>query len=508
MKKILSLLITVVLSSMFCITSSAALTGDVNKDGRITAFDARLILRHSAAIEFLQDTSVADLNNDGRVTAADARKALRIASSLDSAVNDEKLNISDGDSTRILTANEVYQKAKGFTAEIVTYKESGAGLTVGTGIFVTENKIATNYHVINGAYFAKIKTSDGETHNIIRVLGYDIQRDIAILETDYKSPYTAFAGTLPETGDTVYALGSTKGYTGTFTQGNVSCNSRVLRELGNGVEYIQFTSPVAEGNSGGPVLDVYGNVVGMVSLTNSEGQNLNFALPVSELKKADISSPSTLKEIAEKNADSEFEGEIALSYPAVTLKKGGTALIYALVSATDEYNLSCESDNESVVCKTGRTYGNVNVVYVWAKESDVSGSVKIFIEGHKEVFAILDVTAGAEAPDIYSGINGDVADFGAFTGTAPSECDENTLDGKNAYSFAYSFDSLNENGVDRENAIEGYRELLENNGYEFISSSQNNTNVVFFNSESRTTVTLGITTDDSGKYYMFVLIVK
>ncbi len=508
MKKIVIILLICVLTAVFSVTSYATLLGDVNNDGRITAFDARLILRHSASLELLQDISVADVNKDGRITAADARKTLRVASSLEKAVSDEKVILAKGENGTVLTAGEIYAKASGFTAEIITYKENGAGLSVGTGFFIEENKLVTNYHVINGAYFAKIKTHSSQTHNITRVLGYDIKRDIAILETDYKSPNTALAGALPETGDTVYALGSTKGYTGTFTQGTVSCSSRVLRELGNGVEYIQFTSPVAEGNSGGPVLDVYGNVVGIVSLTNEEGQNLNFALPVTEAEKTDISSPVTLRELAEKTSESEFDGKIALSFPAVTLKKGGTALIYSLVSATDEYNLGCESDSEGIACRTGRTYGNVNVVYVWAEDADVSGTVKIYIEGHEDVFALLDVSVSDDAPDIYSGINGEVPDFGAFTGISPSECDENTLDGKNAYSFAYSFDDLNAGGVNREKTVEGYRMLLEDGGYDFVSASQNNTNIIFYNDETQTSVTLGITTDDDGKYYMFVLIVK
>lgn len=508
MKKLLAVFIALLGVLFINASASALLYGDVNSDGRVTASDARLILRHAASVEFLTDASAADLNSDGRITAADARKALRIASLLEKPENKENISVSAGTAEKPLTAKEVYEKASDFTAEIITYKENGAGLSVGTCFFIDENKVVTNYHVINSAHFAKIKIHNGGICDVTRVLGFDKSRDIAILEVDYKASAAASAGAAPEVGDVVYALGSTKGYTGTFTSGIVSCSSRVIAETGNGVQYIQFTAPVSEGNSGGPLLDAYGNVTGIVTLTDEAGQNLNFALPVSEIEKTDISSPCTLAELSSKASAEDFEGEIALSVPALTLKKGGCALVYALVSASDEYNLTCETDNKAIIASMGRAYGNVNVIYVSASEANVSGTVKVYMEGHKECFAILDVTTGDDAPVVYPGINGFVPDFGALTGVIPSECDENTLDGKNAYSFAYSFESLNNNGVNRDNAIEDYRALLEENGYVYLSAAQGNSGVIFYSNESKTTVTLGVTTDDNGKYYIFVLIVK
>lgn len=67
------------------VTEPAVKPGDVNGDGKITAIDARLVLRHSAQIELLPDakTSIADVNKDGKITANDARLVLRVASQLD-----------------------------------------------------------------------------------------------------------------------------------------------------------------------------------------------------------------------------------------------------------------------------------------------------------------------------------------------------------------------------------------------------------------------------------------
>lgn len=501
-----------ILVAVLCIVmsfSSFALSGDVNADGDVTAVDARLILRFSAGLGSFTDAEkeIADINRDGKANAVDARLALRISARLEKAPENKTVKAEYGEKTEKLTANEVFEKAKQFTTEIITYKENGAGLSMGTGFFVENNKLVTAYHVINGAHFAKIKTPDGEIHSIKKVLGYDKFKDIAILETDFSSQHTAKITSDVKTGDVVYSLGSTKGYTDTFTQGIVSCEKRILPELGNGAEYIQFTAPVSEGNSGGPVLDEYGLVAGFVALTNEAGQNINFALPVSEISKTDISSPMTLSEVAEKESENEFGGKIAVSTPAVTLRKGATALLYVLVTATDEYSLSTETDNAAISAQTGRSYGNVNVVYISAKEKLINGTVKIYIEGHKEVFALVDVTVSDDAPDTYSGIAGDVPDFGVFSGVAPSLCDENTQDGKNAYSFAYSAGAIEEENGNVNKVLAEYKNLLAENGYAPVSASQSNTTAVY-NQRNKTTVTFGTATDDKGENFVFVLIIR
>ena len=508
MKKLSAILSAFILCFSMAV-SAFALSGDIDSDGNVTAMDARRILRFSAGLEDFSESekSVADINRDGKANAIDARLALRISAKLEKVPESETVRTEKGEKTEKLTANEVFSKASLFTAEIITYKENGTGLSVGTAFFIDNNKIVTAYHVINGAHSAKIKTHNGEILSVKKVLAYDTVRDISILETDCNSVHTAKVSSEVKTGDIVYALGSTKGYTGTFTQGTVSCEKRILSELDNGVEYIQFTAPVSEGNSGGPVLDEYGNVIGIVALTNEAGQNINFALPVTEIAKTDISSPLTLSAVAEKEAENTFEGKIALSTPAVTLRKGATSLLYALVTASDEYSLAVESDNDGITAQTGRSYGNVNVVYISAKENSVSGTVKIYIEGHKEVFALVDVTVGDDAPEIYGGIQGDVPDFGAFAKVNPVMCDENTQDGKNAYSFAYAVGAVEEENGDVKEFLADYKNLLAENGYVAVTSPQSNATAVY-NQQNKTTVTFGVTADDKGEYFVFVLIIR
>jgi len=76
-------------------------------------------------------------------------------------------------------------------------------------------------------------------------------------------------------GDVVYVAGNPEGFEGTFSQGIVSA----LR----GSEYFQITAPISHGSSGGPVLNNRGEVIGVAAGIFSQGQNLNFAIPVSKL---------------------------------------------------------------------------------------------------------------------------------------------------------------------------------------------------------------------------------
>jgi len=81
-------------------------------------------------------------------------------------------------------------------------------------------------------------------------------------------------------GDKVYALGNPMGLQGTFSMGNVSA-FRKLKEI----TMIQMTTPLSPGSSGGPVLDSNCKVVGIATAQYTEGQNLNFAVPATYLKK-------------------------------------------------------------------------------------------------------------------------------------------------------------------------------------------------------------------------------
>lgn len=99
---------------------------------------------------------------------------------------------------------------------------------------------------------------DDKSFTVENVKGYDEKIELAVIETKAsKTTPVTFAVDKPKTGETVYTLGSSKGLTGTFSDGIVSTASRI----DGGVEYIQITAPISSGNSGGPLVNVCGEKV-------------------------------------------------------------------------------------------------------------------------------------------------------------------------------------------------------------------------------------------------------
>ena len=203
------------------------------------------------------------------------------------------------------TAEEVYQSLAVSMVEIRTYDAYGDPIGLGSGFFIdTNGKLLTNFHVMEGASTAEIYLYDEEnarTYHATEIEGYDKDIDLCVVQTDVRNttPVTLFTGNV-KTGETIYTLGSSKGLTGTFSDGIVSKASR----LSDGVECIQITAPISPGNSGGPLVNEYGEVLGVNTFQYVEGQNLNFAVSIKELDNIDRSETITIAQFGALTGDS------------------------------------------------------------------------------------------------------------------------------------------------------------------------------------------------------------
>lgn len=192
-----------------------------------------------------------------------------------------------------LSANAVYNKCTPSVVEITA--KNAVSKKTGTGFFCDDKgTVVTNYHVIEGCTDIQISLYNGQLYYVDSVLGYDAVRDIAILDTrcEVSEPLT-FGTEDAYTGQTVYAFGSSLGLTGTFSNGIVSCAKRNL----NNKLYIQTTAPISPGNSGGPLLDAKGNVIGINTSCMIDGQNLNFAVPIGDVSKISTDTPADLEDL-------------------------------------------------------------------------------------------------------------------------------------------------------------------------------------------------------------------
>ena len=160
--------------------------------------------------------------------------------------------------------------------------KDGNTLGFGSGFFVGQSQIATNFHIVEGAAKGTAKLADSPTkYTVNGISATDEKNDLAILKV------TGFEGEpLPlgdsdtvKTDETVYVAGNPKGLEGKFS--NDTINN--LHE-GDAKKRFQMTALISPGSSGGPVLNGNGEVIGISLITLEDGQNLNFVIPSNDLK--------------------------------------------------------------------------------------------------------------------------------------------------------------------------------------------------------------------------------
>lgn len=176
-----------------------------------------------------------------------------------------------------LSSTEIAQLAG--PATVTVHTDSG----LGTGFF-TDDKgtLVTCYHVIDGATELSVEMSDGGIYRVNSIIDFSELYDVAVLEVNITgNAYLNVCEGTTIQGETVYALGSSRGLDGTFSNGVISA---VDRKVG-AITCLQTTAATSGGNSGGPLLNVYGEVVGINAMTRTDGQNLNYAIDMSMLDK-------------------------------------------------------------------------------------------------------------------------------------------------------------------------------------------------------------------------------
>jgi S1-C subfamily serine protease len=214
----------------------------------------------------------------------------------------------------------ISREANGSLVSIIMFAGNGDVIAKGSGFFVSEDgRVVTNYHVIETGSYAFVEFPNGDYLgvDIMGVLASDKDRDVAIIKADGKDVWWApdhdySKGTIKahgfhfrplplgdsdrlQVGEEVVAIGNPLSLEQTVSNGIVSA---IRTTEVQGGKFVQITAPISPGSSGGPLFNMAGEVVGITTSRMKEGQNLNFAIPINDVKpllRASLSSkPSFL----------------------------------------------------------------------------------------------------------------------------------------------------------------------------------------------------------------------
>ncbi len=153
--------------------------------------------------------------------------------------------------------------------------------TSGSGILIDEHLIVTNYHVIENATGIDVILGDGQSLTV-SIVGTAPDYDIALLKTQEQDVPVVETGDSDQLriGQKLLAVGSPFGLENSVTVGIVSGLDRRIMRPGFGADLIQFDASINPGQSGGPVVDSDGKVVGVILAKVQDGESVGFAIPI------------------------------------------------------------------------------------------------------------------------------------------------------------------------------------------------------------------------------------
>ena len=197
---------------------------------------------------------------------------------------------------------ELIRRVKPAVVSIITYDAKGDPLMTGSGFFIRPGEVVTNLHVIEGARRVEIRTLDGKgkTYPVEGVLALDEEGDLAVLNVSLppdRARQLELSNALPEEGESVFVIGNPLRLEGSVSNGIVSA----VREVPNLGKIVQTTAPISHGNSGSPLFNMKGQVIGVITIKVTNGQNINLALGAGRIAALEPGKLLTFEQVAARN---------------------------------------------------------------------------------------------------------------------------------------------------------------------------------------------------------------
>ena len=282
------------------------------------------------------------------------------------------INVADKNTGTDVSDNENYSSNSdmleaAMDTVVIVHTQLSEGTSTGSGVVISENGyIITNFHVVSGAVKVQVEFRNTKKFVDATVIGYKTHDDIAVIKVDMTGLDAATIGnsSLCHTGDRVYAIGCPQGadYAWTVTQGIISSPMRDLKiyntstgVLDKKMKVIQTDTPVNPGNSGGPLINADGQVIGVITMKLTDSSGMGFALPSDAVM-------AMVEGIIEKGGGENVKSTIATGRPVIGIS--GIA-----VKEKTYYNIAGSQIKETTATHAAKNpdttfYSPANGIYV------------------------------------------------------------------------------------------------------------------------------------------------
>lgn len=251
--------------------------------------------------------------------------------------------------------NQLFEMFKNSPYGSDEFSDSSKGVSLGSGFIISaDGYIVTGNHVINAASEITVKLNDGSQHKA-KLIGVDEKTDLALLKIEAKKelPFVKFGDSdKAQVGDWIIAIGNPFGLGGTVTSGIISANGRDINLGGVVDNFIQTDAAINKGNSGGPMFNIDGEVIGVnLAIYSPSGDNIGigFAVPSSVVK-------NVIEQI--KKSGKVYRGKLGVKIQAIT-----SDIAESLSMHEDEGVLIAEVEPGSPAEKSGLKFGDVVISF-------------------------------------------------------------------------------------------------------------------------------------------------
>ena len=187
-----------------------------------------------------------------------------------------------------LTPEKLYQKVLPSVMTLEVENQNGERFVGSAVVALADDAALTAWHVVADARSVWAIFADGQRVKVTGCIDHDGVRDLALLKLEKRLPHrqAVLCRELQSVAGRVYVIGAPRGFDFSISDGLISQIRCV-----NGLLQYQLSCPISAGNSGSPVLNHRGEVIGIATWTKTDAQNVSFAVPSPEILRLNVSEP-------------------------------------------------------------------------------------------------------------------------------------------------------------------------------------------------------------------------